>query len=225
MCFCRWQETCVSGCGSKALCLYLWVSVWGSLRAVIFMWLPVYNMSLRQRCGETLWEVRYVCDVCVVGRVGAVVCVWVMGVPCIVFVSKWCGATPPEHMGPNGSGAAWYAPYLRFAKSCQGACWLGKGVGAMSEGRTPPSGSDRGRSSSAYGFLVFTHSCNGAMRPSHTKICNVHAMGSAVFGKGADSWLMWRSVCAVQSPRPPSASRCPVFPCGWFGRDRWPAPE
>ena len=91
LCFGRWHDPCVCDCESKALCLHLWVCGWGSLRALMFLWLPMYDMSLRGRCGETLWEVRYVCDVCVVGRVGAVVCVWAVGVSCIVFVSKWCG--------------------------------------------------------------------------------------------------------------------------------------
>ena len=58
---------------------------------------------------------------CVVGRVGALVCVWVVGFPGIVCVSRWCGEMPPESPEPRGSGAAWCPPYPRFARSCQGA--------------------------------------------------------------------------------------------------------
>ena len=61
------------------------------------------------------------CGYCVVGRVGALVCVWVEGFPGIVCVSRWCGGMPPESPEPKGFGAAWCAPYPRPARSCQGA--------------------------------------------------------------------------------------------------------
>ena len=118
LCVGRWHGPCVCCCGSKALCSHLWVCVWGSLMAIMFLWLTMYDMSLRGRCGEILWTFVYVGVVCVVGRVCAVVCVWIVWVPCIVFVSKWCGGTSLEPLGPDGHGAAWYAPYPCSARSC-----------------------------------------------------------------------------------------------------------
>ena len=74
--------------------LKLFVYMYGSasgffLRADVVLWLPVYVMSLQGRCGKTLYEVRYGGYVCVVGCAGAFICVWVVGVPRVVFVSGW----------------------------------------------------------------------------------------------------------------------------------------
>ena len=61
------------------------------------------------------------CVQCVVGRVGAFVCVWVVGFLGILCVLRLCGGMPPESLELMGSGVAWLAPFPRFARSCQGA--------------------------------------------------------------------------------------------------------
>jgi len=151
------------------------------------------------------------CVQCVVGRVGAFVCVWVVGFPGIVCVVRLCGGMPPESLELKGFGFAWRAPFPRFARNCQGTWEVGRIVGAALGCRTPPSRCGRGRPGSSHWFSEFAQhmrACGGAMSSSGATVFCVHSMGMAVLGEGCSFPVNVGHV--VSSAIPPSSGRSPL---------------
>ena len=61
------------------------------------------------------------CGKCVIGRVGAFICVREVGFRGIVCVLVLCGGMPLESPEPSGRGAVRRVSYPRFSRRFQGA--------------------------------------------------------------------------------------------------------